>query len=293
MPRSHLADMATVVVTPAVLRGMPLPDHGDETSKHDRGSILVVGGSRETPGAVLLAGVAALRAGAGRLQLATAASAAPALAIAVPEARVVGLPEGGDGIDEVLGPLVQDADAVLVGTGALDADRAADLLRVVAARAGAGATVVVDAGALAAVSGEPELLAPLEGRAVVMPNPVEMAGLLGLDLDDVTGDPAAAVHDAIERLRVVVALRDAETHTAAPGSQLFLDQSGTPALATSGSGDVLGGILAGFAARGADPLVATLWAVHVHGLAGQRASAAGRGLGILARELLDEIRPPT
>jgi hydroxyethylthiazole kinase-like uncharacterized protein yjeF len=299
MPRSARADAdaAIVVVTPAVLRGMPLPEHGDETSKHDRGSVLVVGGSRETPGAVLLAGVAALRAGAGTLQLATAASAAPALAIAVPEARVVGLPEGGatgavgggDATDGVLAPLLEQAGAVLVGTGALDAERTADLLRLVAAHAATDAAVVVDAGALAAVAADPAVLAPLEGRAVLMPNPAEMAELLGRDIDDISGDPEPAVREAIEKVGTVVALRDAQTLTAAPGSQLFLDQSGTPALATSGSGDVLGGILAGFAARGADPLTAAVWAVHIHGVAGQHVTAAGRGLGILARELLDEI----
>ena len=79
------------VITPRLLRDWPLPDpRGD---KESRGTVLVVGGARFTPGAVLLAGVAALRAGAGRLQLAVNASTAAALSIAVPEAKVVGLPE--------------------------------------------------------------------------------------------------------------------------------------------------------------------------------------------------------
>ena len=72
---------------------LPLPQHDEGASKHDRGSVLVVGGSRQTPGAALLAGIAALRVGAGRLQIATASSVAVQLAVAVPESLVRGLPE--------------------------------------------------------------------------------------------------------------------------------------------------------------------------------------------------------
>jgi ADP-dependent NAD(P)H-hydrate dehydratase len=76
-----------------VLRRMPLPEPGRETDKDARGRVLVVGGCPEVPGAALLAGVAALRAGAGQLQIATAASVAVPLGLAVPEARVFALPE--------------------------------------------------------------------------------------------------------------------------------------------------------------------------------------------------------
>src|SRR4051794_34051169 len=81
---------AVAVVTPALLRRWPLPPPGRD--KHDRRHVPVVGGAARSPGAVLLAGVAALRAGAGRLQLAVAAPAAAGMAIAVPEALVVPLP---------------------------------------------------------------------------------------------------------------------------------------------------------------------------------------------------------
>ncbi|MCW2748704.1 MAG: carbohydrate kinase, partial [Nocardioidaceae bacterium] len=81
----------TQVITPQLLRGWPLPE--PDGGKKTRGTVLVIGGSRFTPGAVLLAGVAALRAGAGRLQLATTQSSAPALSIAVPEAKVIGSTE--------------------------------------------------------------------------------------------------------------------------------------------------------------------------------------------------------
>src|SRR5689334_25364086 len=102
-----------LVITPGVLRGWPLPDpRGD---KESRGTVLVVGGSRFTPGAVLLAGVAALRAGAGRLQLAVDQSTAAALSIAVPEAKVVGLPEPGAALPDELMDLAREADVLTIG----------------------------------------------------------------------------------------------------------------------------------------------------------------------------------
>src|SRR4051812_22665716 len=93
--RMSLSDPAEIAVTPAVLRGWALPEPGD--GKTDRGSVLVIGGSRRTPGAAMLSGLAALRVGAGELQIATTSSTAAAVAVAIPEALVVGLPETGAG----------------------------------------------------------------------------------------------------------------------------------------------------------------------------------------------------
>ncbi len=198
MPPSPPAD--PVVVTPAVLRARPLPDHGAATNKQERGQVLVVGGSTSTPGAVLLAGVGALRVGGGKLQVATVGSAATALGLAVPEAGVVALPGTGSGAiapsaATTLRPLVAAADAVLFGTGAMDAEATGALL-VDLVDSLDGAVLVVDAGALPAVGADPSILAGAGGRAVVMPNPGEMAALTGdddADVDAVFDDPRAAV----------------------------------------------------------------------------------------------------
>src|SRR3954469_9661427 len=89
--------MRRVPMTDDELARHPLPDHGDETDKGERGTVLVVGGTAETPGSMLLCGIAALRAGAGRLQLATVRGSASALAVALPEARVIALEETAQG----------------------------------------------------------------------------------------------------------------------------------------------------------------------------------------------------
>lgn len=283
------------VVDAAVLREHPLPDHGIDTNKHERGSVLVVGGSRETPGGVLLAGVAALRAGAGRIHLATAQSMVAALAISVPEARVVGLAE------TVTGALDPDAatalvrsshcDALLLGTSALDADATAPVVRGAVERVDAASALVLDAAALARLTDACDFapLAPVASRTVAMPNPSEMARLLGCDAIEVDDDPDGVLDRAVDRLGVTVLLRGAETRIATPGGDRFVDRSGHPTLATSGSGDVVAGALTGLLARGADPLTASLWAVHAHATAGRRLAARGLTLGVLARELLDEL----
>src|SRR3954454_1413896 len=135
------------VITPRLLREWPLPD--PEGDKESRGTVLVAGGSRFNPGAVLLAGVAALRAGAGRLQLAVAEESAVALSIAVPEAKVVGL------ASDELRRLAEAADVIAVGPGLDDIGQTTELMRDVLGAAGAGTAVVLDAYALGALSKEP------------------------------------------------------------------------------------------------------------------------------------------
>jgi hydroxyethylthiazole kinase-like uncharacterized protein yjeF len=252
-----------VEVTPGVLAGLPLPDHDDGESKHDRGSVLVVGGSVETPGAVLLAGLAALRVGAGRLAMTTAAEVAGALAVAVPEARVIG------GYD--LAPAARAA-AVLVGPGMLDTEAAEPLLDALTATT--PGVLVVDAGALPAAGRHPDWVRRLEGRAVLVPNPGEL---------EVLG--AEDARSAAERFGAVVAVRGPETVVAAPGGGCWLDRHGTVGLATSGSGDVAAGIALGLAGGGAGPATAAVWMAAIQGRAGERLG----GLGFLARQLLDEL----
>lgn len=256
-----------VEVTPEVLASLPLPDHDDGASKHDRGCILVVGGSAETPGAVLLAGLASLRAGAGRLRVVTHAEVVPALGVALPEARVGSLE-----LDTVVG-MLDRSDAVLLGPGMLDIDAARPFLDAITSSMPKG-MLVLDAGVLPAAGEHPDWVRRMDGRVLLVPNPTEVE-VLGVD----------DVRAAAEHFGATVAARGAETFVATPDGDWYVDRHGTVGLATSGSGDVAAGLAAGFLARGANPLVAAIWTAAVHGLAGERLGPPG----FLARELLDEV----
>jgi ADP-dependent NAD(P)H-hydrate dehydratase len=287
------SDRAEVVVTPAVLRGWPLPDPGD--GKQARGSVLVVGGSRRTPGAVMLSGLAALRVGAGQLKIATTSSTATAVAVAVPEALVLGLPETNSGeiaesAAEELAELAAGVAAVVVGPGCADLDAARRLVGALLDRLhGADRPVVVlDAFALS-VLGSNDVGLGLDERTILTPNAGEAAAALGMEPDDVSADLGAAALALCDRFGTTVTVRQAETWTTSPGRPAYCDQHGNPGLGTSGSGDVLSGAVGGLAARRADPLPAALWAVHVHALAGQRLADRVGPVGYLARELLDEL----
>ncbi|MDQ6635900.1 MAG: NAD(P)H-hydrate dehydratase, partial [Gemmatimonadota bacterium] len=284
----------TIDVTRALLRRIPLPQPDAGSDKDARGRVLAMGGSAQTAGAILLAGVAALRAGAGKLQLATVRTSAAALGVAVPESLVVALAEGrageiaGDAAGRTLSRWIPDVDALLIGPG-MSSDRAAlVVLRALVPRLHADATLVLDAAAILASARATRLLRHL-GRAVLTPHAGEMASLLGIEKEAVEDDPATVAREAAAHLGVVVALKGPETWIAEPDGTLYHYSGGSVGLATSGSGDTLAGIVAGLAARGASAAHAAVWGAYLHGAAGQALARRLGPIGYLARELLDEV----
>jgi len=276
------------VLTPALLRDWSLPKVGD--SKYGRGDVLVIGGARATPGAALLAGLAALRMGAGRLSLCVAESVAVALAVALPEAGVTGVAEtstgavSGGGV-RALADSVASADALLIGPGLDDGDETAKLLDAVIGLLGADTTAVLDAyalGALAQLGGNDEL----SGRLVLTPNPGEARMLLDTEVGDSVEERAEAAVEIARRFGAVVSCQGVVADTDA---NTWLSSTGHGGLATSGSGDVLAGSVTGLVARGASLPQAACWATHLHAVAGDRLAARVGPTGFLARELLDEL----
>lgn len=279
-----------VVVTPAVLRDWPLPEPGSDKSA--RGHVVVVGGTTTTPGAVLLAGEAALRAGAGKLAIAAPEEVAVALAVAVPEAMVTGLASTSEGaIDpgastDVVA-LVEGADAVVVGSGFIDPGASVAFLDRVALEL--DAPLVVDALASAFLTEHPDGLHHLGGRAVLTVNPTELSRTAGRDEEEVEQDPLGAARDVARRSRVVVLCGGEQKLVVTPEGRSWVVQGGGRGLGVSGSGDVQGGIVAGLLARGAEPAQAAVWGAFLHARAGERLAASVGALGYLARELPAEV----
>jgi hydroxyethylthiazole kinase-like uncharacterized protein yjeF len=274
-------------LTTEFLRTWPLPLDPSH-DKHDRGTVLVIAGSANTAGAALLAGIAALRAGAGRLQIATVERAAAALGAAVPEALVQGVPATPEGALDpaasiaLLADRIGRADAVLLGPGFDDLDATRRLLEGVLPLAAPEAVVVLDALALAALSRT--VTSTVRGRLAFTPNRQEAAALVPQELsrleDGELASSAAHEHGATITL---------SGHVAAPDGRRWISETALPGLGTSGSGDVLAGLVAGAAARCGDAAQAACWGTYLHVATGSRLGARVGSVGYLARELLEEV----
>lgn len=278
------------VVTPATLRSWPLPEPGGD--KSTRGLVAVLGGATATPGAVLLAAESSLRAGAGKLSVASAEPVVGALGVALPEAMVVGLPVSDRGgiapsaVGEVVS-FAEGADALLVGPGFLDTDEAVGLLEPSAPRF--AGPLVVDALASAYLTAHPEGLHHLQDRVVLTVNPTELARTASRDESEVEREPYDAALDVARRSRVVVLCGGEKKLVVTPGGEAWLVEGGGQGLGVSGSGDVQSGIVAGLLARGAEPVQAAVWGAYLHARAGERLASTMGTVGFLARELPREV----
>ena len=271
----------TTPLDAAALSHHPLPPLPADGDKEDRGAVLVVGGDAVMAGAAILAGVAALSVGAGKLQIRADRASAAAIAVAVPEARIV-IAGATSGF-----PLIQQAvkaSALVIGPG-MDTAKASRRLASRLLDAAPAVPAVIDAGALPAHH-EADAFARLAGgRTVMKPHAGEMAAILGRDKDDIRADPLGVARQAAAMFRSVVVMKGATTFVVSPDGTAWRHDGGVAGLGTSGSGDVLAGAIGGILARGAPPVVAALWGVMLHAQAGSDLAAAGAPLGFLARDL--------
>ena len=292
MTASAVTQSDPVEVDGECLRRWPLPQPDDDGDKEERGRVLIIAGAREMPGAVILAANAALHAGAGKLTVATAASVAKLVASALPEARVIELPEteaGGvaEGAIECVRELFSRVDAILIGPGMQDETTVCEFCRQAMANLSLP-VLVLDAAALGVVrqsSQGPVFLSP----TILTPHAGELAHLTGRSKDQVAAQPAKLAASASRQWNAVVALKGATTFIANPAGSLWRHKGGNVGLAISGSGDVLAGIVAGLASRGASAEQAAVWGVALHALAGERLASRTGPLGYLARDLSAEV----
>jgi ADP-dependent NAD(P)H-hydrate dehydratase len=276
-------------LTRGELQKHPLPSPKAD-DKDDKGRILIVAGSVEVPGAALLSGLGAMRAGAGKLQIATSKGAAAALGVSIPEARIIAFAEGRDGgiarsAVGGVGKLAKDTDAVVAGPG-LAPGKAN--WRLVAALCDAGTSLILDAELLRVL---PECRQLVAGsiEPILLPHAGELAALLGWGEQQVAADPLAAGRQCARRYNAMTLVKGRQSYVVTPDGQAWLYRGGSPGLGVSGSGDVLAGIVGGLRARGADALTALLWGVWLHGEAGARLGKPIGDIGFLAHELPDQI----
>ncbi len=255
-----------------------LPARGRDTHKGQLGRVLIVGGNNGMPGAVVLAGEACLRAGAGLVTVATLPAHTSAIAAQRPELMCRGVAVASD-----LAPLVQSADVIAIGPGLGQDAWAEELLSVVLM---SGKWLVLDADALNLVAAG---ALSLPAQCVLTPHPGEAARLLSCSTAQVQADRLQSLGALVARYGTTVVLKGAGSLLGAPQQTPAICDAGNPGMATAGMGDVLTGAIAGVLAQCRDPWRAARAAVLAHARAGDALAARLGERGLLAGDLAIEL----
>ncbi|MGH2739982.1 MAG: NAD(P)H-hydrate dehydratase [Actinomycetota bacterium] len=268
---------------------IPIREVGDH--KRRSGVVLVVAGSRRMTGAPTLVAEGAYRAGAGLVRVAVPESILPIVQSHVAEATFVSLPEGPAGSVreaawDVLAESLGDVDAVAIGPGlSTDDETPAFVARLVRE---SPVPVVVDADAINAFAGRAAELAERTADAVVTPHAGEFGRLFGMPSAEVLEDRVGFARKAAAETRAVFVLKGPRTLVALPDGEVRVNPTGSPTLATGGTGDVLTGVIAAYLARGLPAADAATAGCFVHGLAGDEGSE-GMTAGDVARGIPEAV----
>ncbi|MGD8451631.1 MAG: NAD(P)H-hydrate dehydratase [Phycisphaerae bacterium] len=296
--------MARAKAKPTIVTDVPrLPERPAEMHKGVAGHVAIVAGSRGMSGAALLAGLGALRGGAGLVRVFTPASVQPIVAAGEPCLMTVPLPESRTGqlATRAIGTIEEMAlawaHAVAIGPGlGASATAGSGVTRIVREVLAGDVPVVVDADALNAAPGElPDWLAARtpERPVIVTPHPGEMARLrAGTKLRELRGGDAETrlrlAHEYAKLTGAVVVLKGHETVVATP-AEAYVNATGNPGMASGGMGDVLTGLLAALAGQGLSAFEAARLGVYAHGLAADRCAQHIGPVGYLARDVAEAL----
>jgi ADP-dependent NAD(P)H-hydrate dehydratase / NAD(P)H-hydrate epimerase len=265
-----------------------------DAHKGSFGHLLVFAGSLGKAGAATLAGRAGLRMGAGLVTVATAAGVLPSVARGMAELMTEPLPEtpertiAAEALGRAVG-LLKGKNAVLVGPGLSTNPSTAEFVLGLLPKI--KAPCVVDADGLNIVATRLDVLGRLGAPAVLTPHPGEFARLAGRSNDEVVRHRLELAPEFAAKHGVIVVLKGYRTLIAAPDGRVFVNPTGNPGMATGGTGDVLGGMIAAQIAQKNDPLGAALSAVYAHGLAGDVAADSLGEKSLVAGDLIRYLPP--
>ncbi len=289
IPAGAPVDPAGGTISPAVLA--LAPRRGARSTKFSSGQVAIAGGSRGLTGAVRMASLAAIRAGAGYATVAVPAELEPVFEAGEPEVMSVGCP-GGDGC---LAPasaksvlkVFEAAAAGVLGPGLGRDPGSIELAREVLGEI--EAPLVLDADGLNAFAGDLDRIAARPAPTVLTPHAGELGRLLGRDSEQVGAQRLACAREAALAAGAVVVLKGDDT-IVTDGERVAVNSLSAPALATAGSGDVLSGMTAALLARGLEPFAAASAAVLAHARAGREASARiGAAESVIATDVIAAI----
>jgi NAD(P)H-hydrate epimerase len=270
-----------------------LPHHSPDAHKFERGSLLVVAGSRRYSGAASLSAVSALRTGCGIVYLAGPESIRAVVQSLFPEIIFVSLPETPSGtisssaLDPILGEVKFDAAAI--GPGMTTVEETASLVRGFVSKC--ERPMLIDADGINAFAGKFEDLREISrDRAIVIsPHSGELRRLSGIDVPRDPGERADALRRLVIDTRITLVHKGAPTVIAHPDGRIDVNVHGHPGLATAGSGDVLTGAIASLLAQGAGPDEAARAGVYIHSRAAEIAAETTGERGMIAGDCADAL----
>lgn len=268
-----------------------LPPRDPEGNKGTFGNVLNIAGSRGMSGAALLSTKAALRAGPGLVRLATARSLLPVIGSALPEPVLLGLEETDQGQlcwQDSLAHWVERASAIAFGCGLRAGVQGGQTLnQLLAVRQ---APLVLDADGVNILAQWPELLEKIGPNCLITPHPLEFARLTGRPVAEIQANRVEAARRFAGETGVIVLLKGSRTVVAEPEGRLFINTTGNSGLAKGGSGDVLTGLIAGFAAQGTPLFEAAVLGCCIHGACADLLALERSVYSILPSDLI-EILP--
>lgn len=254
----------------------------DATAYKNRfGHVLIVGGMPGKAGAVLLAGLAAVRSGAGLVTIATSPEVSPRIEGRFPELMVEGCltEEPKDSLRQVM----EGKSAIVIGPGLGTGNTAKRVMEIVLC---AGIPVVADADALTILADKDT---HWPNATILTPHPGEAGRLLNCSSTDVQSDRVTSCREIARRTGSIVVLKGAGTVIAKPDGHIAINTTGGPGLATAGTGDVLAGVIGALIGRGVAPFIAACSAVFVHGRAGDIASETLGEHSVSAMDVVDAL----
>jgi NAD(P)H-hydrate epimerase len=289
IPRGAPPPDGAGLIADAVLALVPPRPRGG--TKFKSGVVVVAGGARGLTGAPTMAALAAMRTGAGYVQVAVPKSTEPTFDLKLMEAMTHGLPEHdgahvADGVDQVL-ELCERAGALVLGPGIGRTDGAVKWAREVARRA--PVPLLIDADGLNAHAGRLETLRERREPTILTPHEGELGRLLGIESDEVQAKRLESARKAAERSGCIVVLKGDDTIVATPEGVAAISRGATPALATAGTGDVLSGLTGALLAKGMDPLAAAGAGVLAHARAGRVAAGRIGANHVIAGDVIEAI----
>lgn len=273
-----------------------LPQRPADSNKGTFGKVMVAAGSRNYVGAAYLSASAAMRGGAGLVTAATPASVYPLIAGRLAEATFLPLPESesgrfyaGSGSELAAG--LKGYNVLLLGCGIGQDSGTLGFVRDVLLTLESDdlETLIVDADGLNNLAQIPRWWESVSLPLVLTPHPGEFGRLTRLEVKDIQSRRLQLAREKAQEWRQVVVLKGANTIVASPDGGAWISPFASAALASAGTGDVLAGLIAGFAAQGLSPLTAAIAAVYVHGATGELLGDQMGDTGVLAGDILAAI----